>query len=175
VTPRDKTCRLLPIHFNGKVTDKLKKKAASIDLGFLLLCQPAIAQERKTYTVPFRVVHGLILLDGQINGKHTVFLLDTGANIFIVDYRAAGFPALNLDALRATGRTGAEGDCITRAVPKISLGLRSWLNRRTCLMDLSDASKRMGTQIDGFIGADLLSEFSAVRIDYKAQTVTLED
>jgi len=42
-------------------------------------------------------------------------------------------------------------------------------------MDLSDAGKRMGTRIDGFIGADLLSSFSAVRIDYKAQTVTLEE
>jgi hypothetical protein len=41
-------------------------------------------------------------------------------------------------------------------------------------MDLSDASKRMGAKIDGFIGTDVLSEFRAVRIDYKAQAVTLE-
>jgi hypothetical protein len=117
----------------------------------------------------------MILLDGQLNGKPAVFLLDTGANVSIVDYRAAGFPASKPDALRSTGRAGAEGDCLTREIPKLSLGLRSWLSRRTCLMDLSDASKRMGTKIDGFIGADLLSTFSAVRIDYKAQTVTLED
>ena len=42
-------------------------------------------------------------------------------------------------------------------------------------MDLSDASRRMGTQIDGFIGQDVLSEFSAVRIDYKAHTVELQN
>jgi hypothetical protein len=140
-----------------------------------MFCGTAHAQERKVFTVPFHTAHGMILLDGQLNGKPAVFLLDTGANISLVDYRAAGFPALKLDVLRSTGRTGAEGNCVTREVSKLSLGLRSWLSRRTCLMDLSDASKRMGTKIDGFIGADLLSTFSAVRIDYKAQTVTLED
>ena len=117
----------------------------------------------------------MILLDGQLNGKPAALLLDTGANVSIVDYRAAGFPALKLDALRSTGKTGAEGDCLSREIPKLSLGLRSWLARRTCLMDLSDASRRMGTRVDGFIGADVLGEFSAVRIDYKAQTVELQN
>ena len=42
-------------------------------------------------------------------------------------------------------------------------------------MDLSDVSRRMGTRVDGFIGQDVLSQFSAVRIDYKAQIITLED
>lgn len=45
---------------------------------------------------------------------------------------------------------------------------------RVWVMDLSDASKRIGAKVDGFIGTDVLSEFSAARIDYKAQTVTLE-
>jgi len=135
----------------------------------------ANAQERRAFVVPFHTVRGMILLDGQLNAKPAVFLLDTGANISIVDYRAAGFPALKIDALRSTRGTGAEGDCLTREIPKLSLGLRSWLARRTCLMDLSDASKRTGAQVDGFIGQDILSTFSAVRVDYKAQTVTLEN
>jgi hypothetical protein len=42
------------------------------------------------------------------------------------------------------------------------------------VMGLSDASKRMGAQKDGFIGTDLLSEFRAVRIDHKALTLELE-
>ena len=117
----------------------------------------------------------MILLDATVNSKPAALLLDTGANNSIVDYRAAGFPALKLDALRSTGKTGAEGDCLTREIPKLSLGLRSWLARRTCLMDLSDASKRMGTQIDGFIGQDLLREFSAVGIDYKNGMLAFEE
>jgi hypothetical protein len=173
VTLRVKTSRLLPILFNGEVTDKLKKKAGCIALVFFVLCQPAIPQEHRAFTVPFRTVNGMILLDGQINGKPVSLLLDTGANNSVVDYRAAGFDSLKLDALRSTGSVGAEGACIVREV-KLSLEHRSWFGRRVCVMNLSDASKRMGTQIDGFIGADLLATFSAVRIDYKAQTVTLD-
>ncbi len=134
-------------------------------------CKP---QERRAFTVPFHSVNGLILLDGQLNGKPAVFLLDTGANNSVVDYRAAGLPNPKLDALRSTGSAGAEGTCIVREV-KLSLEHRSWLARRVCVMDLSDVSKRMETKIDGFIGADLLATFSAVRIDYKAQTITLEN
>lgn len=99
--------------------------------------------------------------------------MDTGANNSVVDVHSAGFEGLKLDALRSTGNAGAEGDCTVREV-KLSLEHRSWLNRRVCVMDLSDASRRMGVRVDGFIGADVLSEFSAVRIDYRAQTVTLE-
>ncbi len=116
----------------------------------------------------------MILLDGQLNGKPAVFLLDTGANNSVVDYRAAGFGDLKLDTLRSTGSTGAEGGCAVREV-KLSLEHRSWLGRRVCVMDLSDTSRRMGTHIDGFVGTDILAAFSAVRIDYKAKIVTLEE
>src|SRR5712692_6465693 len=86
----------------------------------LLLCQPIHAQERRTFTVPFHTVRGLILLDGKLNDKPAVFLLDTGANNSVMDYRAAGFDSLKLDALRSTGSAGAEGACIVREV-KLSL------------------------------------------------------
>jgi hypothetical protein len=144
-------------------------------LVLLLLAGVASPQEQpRTFRVPFHTVNGMVLLDAMVNGKPAVLLLDTGANLSIVDYRSAGFPALKLDVLLPTGKTGAEGNCVSREVSKISLGLRSWLSRRTCLMDLSDASKRMGARIDGFVGQDLLQEFSAVRIDYKNHAVELE-
>lgn len=63
--------------------------------------------------------------------------------------------------------------CLTLAqtIPPLTFTLRSWLNRRVCLMDLSDVSRRRGVRVDGFIGADVLSEFSAVRIDYGRSVV----
>ena len=130
-------------------------------------------EQRRTFRVPFHSVNSLILLEGQLNGKPAVFLLDTGANNSIVDARSAGFDSFKLDALRSTGSAGAEGDCAIREV-KLSLEHRSWLNRRVCVMDLTDASKRLGAHIDGFVGADVLGEFSAVRIDYRNQVVELE-
>lgn len=132
----------------------------------------ALAQERRTFTVPFDLHGGLILLKGELNGKPATFLLDTGANNSIVDAHSAGFN-LKLDKLRSTGAVGAEGDCVVREV-KLSLEHRSWLNRRVCVMDLSDASKRMGLHLDGFIGMDVLSDFRQVRINFETRTLELE-
>ena len=47
-------------------------------------------------------------------------------------------------------------------------------NRGVLVMDMSDARKRMGTDVDGFLGQDILREFASVRIDYKSQVLGLE-
>ena len=137
----------------------------------LAIARFAVAGEGKTYRAPFHTVNGLIL---QLNGKPAVFLLDTGANNSVVDVHSAGFDGLKLDALRSTGSAGAEGACVVREV-KLSLEHRSWLNRRVCVMDLTDVSRRMGTRVDGFIGMDVLTEFSVVRIDFKNRIIELEE
>lgn len=71
----------------------------------------------------------------------------------------AGFDGLRPDALRSRGNSGAEADCAIRGV-NLSLDHCSWLNRRVCVMDFSDVSRRMGVRVVGFIGADVLSEFA---------------
>jgi len=48
------------------------------------------------------------------------------------------------------------------------------LERAVLAMDLSEAGKRIGERVDGFIGQDLLREFFVVRIDYKAGAVEFE-
>lgn len=42
-------------------------------------------------------------------------------------------------------------------------------------MNLADASKHIGTKIDGILGEDLLRTFRAVRIDYKARVIEFEE
>lgn len=73
---------------------------------------------------------------------------------------------LKLDTLRSTGSAGA---CVVREV-KLSLEHRSWLNRRVCIMDLSDVSRPMG--VLGWIHRR--ERVSAVRIDYKSHVLELE-
>ena len=62
----------------------------------------------------------------------------------------------------------------TKAKIDPRLEKRHWIERPMLVMDLSDASKRLGTRIDGFVGQDILREFAAVRIDYKAGLVEFE-
>lgn len=91
-----------------------------------------------------------------------------------MDVHSAGFDGLKLDSLQSTGKAGAEGAYAVREV-KLSLEHRSSLNRRVCVMDFSDVSRRMSVRVDGFIGCDVLGEFAAVRIDYKAHTLQSEE
>lgn len=140
----------------------------------ILLSQSLASAQTKTYAVPFHTVNGMILLDGQINHKPAVLLLDTGAEFSIVSMLAAGVSPAQLHPLTGNRTTGANGDYV-RGTVDLTLSHRTFLSREVLVMDLSDVSKRMGVQVDGFIGEDVLREFQGVHIDYKAQTVTLEN
>lgn len=102
----------------------------------------------------------MILLDATVAGKPaSLLLLDTGANNTILSPQAVGLATVQLRALQATkAGTGAEGDYVTREVD-LRLAERHCMNRRVMVMDLSDTSKRMGTQVDGFLGQDVLRTF----------------
>ena len=140
----------------------------------LFLALPCLAQQTaKTHRVPFHTVNSMILLDATVNDKPAVLLLDTGADFTLISPQASGLSAAKLRALTATKTTGANGDYVKSRVD-LRLAERHWIDREILVMDLSDASTRIGTRIDGFVGQDLLQEFSAVRIDFKNHVVELE-
>lgn len=171
---RSRPCSPKKAEARYQVHVALRHAVAWFLAALLLFVGVAMAQEPpRTFRVPFHLVKGLILLDAKVNGQPATLLLDSGANNSIVDFRTAALADTKLDKLRSTGNVGAEGDCVVREV-HLALEHRSWLNRRVCVMDLSDASKRLGEHIDGFVGADVLGEFSAVRIDFKNHVVELE-
>ena len=129
--------------------------------------------QSRSYVVPFGSVNGMIFLGATVNRKPAVLLLDTGAEFSIVSTLAAGVSPAKLQAVTGNGGTGANGEHVRGAVD-LSLSNRTFRQREILVMNLSDVSKRMGERIDGFTGQHVLREFSTVRIDYKAQTVTLE-
>jgi predicted aspartyl protease len=141
-------------------------------LCLLALASVTAAQPHRTFRIPFHTVSGMILLDATVNGHPASLLLDTGA---ILSPQAAGLAAVQLRVLQqaTSAGTGAEGEYVAREVA-LQLGERRWLDRRVLVMDLGDASKRLGTRIDGFLGEDVLREFSSVRIDFKTRTLELE-
>jgi len=126
----------------------------------------ASAVHAQTFRVPFHNVNGMILLDATVNDKPAVLLLDTGADNSLISPEATGL-SVKLDALKATKTTEANGEYVKGRVD-LRLSNRHWIDRAILIMDLSAASKNLGTKIDGFVGQDILREFSASRIDYKA-------
>jgi len=115
----------------------------------------------------------MILLDGQVNDKPATLLLDTGADNSLISPEAAGLTAVKVRTLTANKTTGANGDYGKGRVD-LRLAEQHWIERTVLIMDLSQASKRLGTRIGGFVGQDVLREFSAARIDYKAGLVEFE-
>jgi len=114
----------------------------------------------------------MILLDAQVNAKPAVLLLDTRANFTLISLEASGVVA-KLDALNPNKTTGATGEYVKGRVD-LRLAERHWIERTVLVVNMSEASKRIGEQVDGFIGQDILREFSVLRIDYKAGVVGFE-
>ncbi len=135
----------------------------------LLLSASALAQERKTHTVPFHTVRGMILLDGQLNGKLAVLLLDTGAQITTIDAKFSDIPR------KGNNANGVVSGARFVKVASLCLGSHCFSDRAVGIIDLSQVSNTLGARVDAVIGEDLLQTFSGVRIDYKAHTVTLEE
>ena len=117
--------------------------------------------------------NGIILLDATVNGKPAVLLLDTGANFTLISPQASGYPTAKLHALTPNKTTGSSGDYVRSRVD-LGLGERRLMDREILVMDLSDAGKRLETRIDGLLGQDVLRQFSAIRIDYKASVIEFE-
>jgi len=140
----------------------------------LVLAGVALAQEYKTFTVPFHTVNGMILLDATVNDKPAVLLLDTGADATLISPQASGLSTAKLHPLAATKTTGANGEYVKARID-LRLANRHWIEREVLVMNLDEVSKRMETKIDGFLGQDILRQFSVVRINYKTQVVELEE
>lgn len=117
-----------------------------------MLVVPALAQERATYILPFHTARSLLLVSVTIDGQPKTLIFDTGAERTIVH-------ALGVD--------------VERRVTVILPG-RTLTNFPIINADLSNLPlTKVGA--DGVLGQDVLRKFSAVRIDYKAKTVTLEE
>jgi len=115
----------------------------------LLFAGAASAQEEsRSIYIPFREVHGRIILDVKLDGKPAALLFDTGAAmsfrlepprplILVVHHGEPHFET-----------TAPDERCPTMATPEV--------------------------RVQGFVGTDVLRRFRAVRINFKEHVLELE-
>ena len=133
-----------------------KESLGHAGLGLLLLmasllCRVAHAQERTSFSVAFHTVNGMILLDGQLNGRPAIFLLDTGSNVSFVDMHSASSIQFKANKVRRAGMSG----CVA-VHSRLNLGGKDFPDQKLCVADPSDVSKSVKERVDGFIGSDIL-------------------
>lgn len=150
----------LSLPFAGRVCNAI----CNVFLLLVLFSSVALAQG-STVRVPFRTVKGMILFDATVNRKPAVFLLDTGAQRSIISTFANFVPA-NL-------KTTDNGEYLDAKID-LRLATRHLAKQPVLITNLIGASDQLGLPIDGIIGQDILRQFSAVRINYKAGLVEFE-
>lgn len=130
----------------------------------------ASAEPAQTLSTQFK--HGLIFVDGEVNGARGVFLLDTGANKTVFSRAFADRAFVRLG--RARDITGRGGEVGARQGGPVTLSLAGGPRDRVepVVFDLSQPSRAMGVPLDGILGADFLGGF-VVTLDYRDQRVSL--
>lgn len=132
----------------------------------------------KSVTIPATIRHGadgatLVIVDLAINGKGSYpFALDTGASITLVETSLA--QSLQLPTSGAPEViTGVGGDqrIMPVSISHWSLGAAALPARTIASADMSAIHRSAG--VDGLLGSDVLSSFSAVTIDYASSVVTV--
>jgi hypothetical protein len=136
-------------------------EAGTVDHALCLLGFTAIPLKEARTT-------GHHLVSATINGKAGVFVLDTGANLSVIDSDHAGHFGLGAAKGRPGGATGLGGANAARqvSIESLSLGTVPVRQRRMVLTDLGAIGDALaplaGGAVHGLIGQDVLKEHRAV-------------
>lgn len=149
--------------FSGCTTAKLKR-------------QGYVSQENYVTQIPFDYKSGFIIVPIEINGKTYHFLLDTGAELNVIDPSIA--EEINLKNLKTGTMSNAQDSKkgLERVeIPSIRMGGINFEHTVGMVLDLSAFSKYIRCdKIDGFIGNNLMRKANW-QIDYKNQFITISD
>jgi hypothetical protein len=119
--------------------------------------------------LPLTERDGLLRVTVSLNDTPRVFLVDTGARTSLITPRASGLSKTGLAKLLTVHLSGLGGSGTDIPVAPIQLRIGG----RELLVDVGIAELPTLRECDGILGADVLSQFKRVTIDYQAHTLEL--
>ncbi|HYG48671.1 MAG TPA: retropepsin-like aspartic protease [Allosphingosinicella sp.] len=137
------------------------EEAGTVDHALCLLGFTAIPLREARST-------GHHLVTASVNGKEGVFVLDTGANLSVIDVDHAAYFGLRTARGRPGGATGLGGSNVARqvSIDSLALGGVRVRQRRMVVTDLGSIGDALaplsGGAVHGIIGQDALKEHRAV-------------
>jgi clan AA aspartic protease (TIGR02281 family) len=120
--------------------------------------------------IPLREARGTghHLVTATVNGKEGTFVLDTGANLSVIDSDHAAHFGIAAGKGRAGGATGLGGSNLARqvAIDSLAFGKVRLRQRRMVVTDLGSLGDALaplaGGAVHGIVGQDVLKEHRAV-------------
>ncbi len=141
--------------------DYRPQEAGTVDHALCLLGFTALPLRRAAAT-------GHHLIEGRLNGRPALFVVDTGAYVSVVDDDHAVTFGLAEQGIARGGAVLVGGSAAARQVPieSLSLGAVAIRQRRIVVADLGQISATLGPlaggNVHGLIGQDVLNEHRAV-------------
>jgi tetratricopeptide (TPR) repeat protein len=127
-----------------------------------------VAPEMANWTKVFRFGHTVLVPTAVNDTKSMLFGLDTGAFANILSVRAGRqvSKVSSEDRLRIRGLNGEVNKVYSSAKTTLRFGHLQQTNLDIITLDLSSLSRRMGTEVSGFLGFAMLRVLE-VKLDYR--------
>lgn len=123
---------------------------------------------------PIKVRDNSIFLTGRVGGKKVQFMLDTGAEMNVLDNDN---PSKVLDAMRIErriplhGSAGGRTEALAGTLPELVLGGRIFPGGKTIITDLDRLGKAVSGGVQGMLGYAFLSQ-GVVRLNFQRRTLS---
>lgn len=125
--------------------------------------------------MPFRMLHGVMVVSMSLNGKPGNFIIDTGALTTLLNASVVDAEALKTIPANVTLRSFVGNIAIVRAVPQTTIfGYGFQINGGAMVLNLDDLQDSIGIPLTGIIGSDTLTARPII-VDYQAGKVTIFD
>lgn len=124
---------------------------------------------------PMRLVHGLILVEAEVDGRRGAFLLDSGAPALVLNQREFPAPATEAPLAAGSGQgvNGRMGGASYHVTQSFNWQGISFKNKEVPTLDLASLEGRLGSApLLGIIGYNIFSQY-ALTLDYHGGLVRL--
>jgi len=139
------------------------------------LQDPALTPELRTYSPVFRFGHILLLPTSVSGSRQVLFVIDTGADSSLISYEMAAEVSkiIRDDRNGITGINGRVADIYKTGNLSVEFAGFRQRNLGMTSFDMWEQSRRIGTEISGFLGLPALDLFT-LTIDYRDGLVNFD-